>query len=150
MSAILQVPDVLKSLKPYLTLSSQLDQRNERNIAYYTRLYAVQVGMSWKTLPECKKFLFQLMDIIESTKNELKADESIQSQIVGQTVVEEYALKIFDKADDEDRKAKFNKNLVKSFYSAGLLFDVLNYFGDLSEDLIAKKTICQKKGYVFK
>lgn len=67
MSAILQVPDVLKSLKPYLTLSSQLDQRNERNIAYYTRLYAVQIGMSInKTLPECKKFLFHLMDIIES------------------------------------------------------------------------------------
>ena len=28
------------------------------------------------------------------------------------------------------------RNLVKSFYSAGLLFDVLNFFGELSEDVL--------------
>jgi hypothetical protein len=63
----MQLPEVLKNLKPYLTLAIQLDQRNEKNIAYYSRLYAVQIGMlTNKTLPECKKFLFQLMDVIEA------------------------------------------------------------------------------------
>jgi vacuolar protein sorting-associated protein VTA1 len=67
MTDFIQLPEVLKNLKPYLTLATQLDQRNEKNIAYYCRLYAVQAGMNInKTLPECKKFLFQLMDIIES------------------------------------------------------------------------------------
>jgi len=45
----------------------------------------------------------------------------------------------------EDRESKFTKNLVKQFYSAGLLFDSLNYFGDLSEDLVAKKQYAKRK-----
>lgn len=140
------LPDALKNLKPYLTLATQLEQRNDKNIAYYCRLFAVQHGMSInKTLPECKKFLFNLMDNLEATKNQNKNDESIQNQLVGQTVVEQYALKIFDKADEDDREAKFTKNLVKAFYSAGLLFDVLNYFGDLSEDLVVKKQYAKRK-----
>ena len=64
------------------------------------------------------------------------------------------------------------RNLVKQFYTSGLLFDTLNYFGDLSEDVIfisgcfeyfnfvnddfetkclvdSQKAICKKKGNVF-
>lgn len=79
--------------------------------------------------------------------------------MVGQAMVEKHALNIFNKADMEDREGKFTKfvvdflnydiccfmmydilkllirNLVKQFYSSGLLFDSLNYFGDLSEDV---------------
>ena len=29
------LPDALKNLKPYLTLATQLEQRNDKNIAYY-------------------------------------------------------------------------------------------------------------------
>ncbi len=49
------------------------------------------------------------MNLTKQTKNQFKNDESIQSQIVGQTVLEQYALKVFDKADDEDRRAIFSK-----------------------------------------
>ena len=61
------VPDLLKQIKPYLTLATQLDQKNEKCIAYYCRLYSVQRGMEInKTSAECKKFLIQLMDMLET------------------------------------------------------------------------------------
>lgn len=144
--ANLITPEALKAVKPYLTLASQLEQKNEKAVAYYCRAYACQNAMTInKTLPECKKFLAQIMDSLEATKAQHQNDDAIKSEMVGQTYVEEFALKIFDKADSEDRQANFNKNLVKQFYSAGLVFDCLNYFGELSEDLVAKKQYAKRK-----
>ena len=37
MSANLIAPEALKGIKPYVTLASQLDQRNEKTIAYYCK-----------------------------------------------------------------------------------------------------------------
>lgn len=68
-AANMQPPDALKALRPYMTLATQLDQRDERVIAYYCRLYSVQQGMQInRSAPECKKFLAQLMDILENVK----------------------------------------------------------------------------------
>lgn len=139
-------PDGLKAIKPYIVLANQLEQKGEVSVAYYCRLYSVQNGMSInKTQPECKKYLIGLMDILEQTKNQNKADEAIHSSMVGQALVERFALSIFSKADDDDRQSRFNKNLVKQFYSAGILFDVLNCFGELSEDLVSKKQYAKRK-----
>ncbi|CAF0789332.1 unnamed protein product [Brachionus calyciflorus] len=139
-------PEALKQIKPYMTLALQLEQKNERCVGYYCRLYSVQRGMEInKSAPECKKFLIQLMDLLEAIKKQNPSDESIHSEVVGQAVVEKYALRIFEKADDDDRQARFSKNLVKQFYSAGLLFDVLNCFGELSEDLVVKKQYAKRK-----
>jgi vacuolar protein sorting-associated protein VTA1 len=44
---------------------------------------------------------------------------------VSQCYVEEKALGLFAHADAQDRQGIFNKNVIKSFYTAGLLFDVL-------------------------
>lgn len=68
-------------------------------------------------------------------KKKYPNDESIHSEVIGQACVEKYALRIFEKADDDDRKSLFSKNLVKQFYTSGLLFDILNCFGELSEDV---------------
>ncbi|RNA12143.1 vacuolar sorting-associated VTA1 -like protein [Brachionus plicatilis] len=146
MSSNLNVPEALKQLRPYLTLAGQLDQKNEVCIAYYCRLYSVQKGMETnKSAPDCKKFLIQLMDLLEALKKKYPNEESIHSEIVGQACVEKYAIRIFDKADEDDRQARFTKNLVKQFYSAGLLFDILNCFGELSEDLVVKKQYAKRK-----
>ena len=40
-------------------------------------------------------------------------------------------MKLFLAADKQDRAANFGKNVVKMFYSAGVLFDVLETFGEL-------------------
>ena len=67
MAANSQPPEAFKQIKPYLTLATQLDQRDEKIVAYYCRLYSVQTGMQInRTAPECKKYLAHLMDVLEA------------------------------------------------------------------------------------
>lgn len=49
------------------------------------------------------------VSVICQTKKQNPTDESIHSEVVGQACVEKYALKIFEKADDDDRQSRFNK-----------------------------------------
>lgn len=105
-------------------------------VSYYCRLYAMQKGMEIdRKSPECRQFLVGLMNALEQTKKEHREMDAIQNEIVGQAHLENYALKLFLYADNEDRAARFGKNVVKSFYTAGMLMDVLGTFGPLSEDI---------------
>lgn len=74
------------------------------------------------------------MDWLESFKKANQDNEAITSEVVGQAHLENYALKLFQYADKNDREANFNKNVVKAFFSAGQVYDVLRVFGDLSEE----------------
>ncbi|KAK3522725.1 hypothetical protein QTP86_030800 [Hemibagrus guttatus] len=99
------------------------------------RLYAMQTGMKLDSkTPECRKFLMKLMDHLEMMKKELSTNESISQEIVGNAHIENYALKLFLYADNEDRSGRFHKNMIKSFYTSSLLYDVLSVFGELSEE----------------
>ena len=55
----------------------------------------------------------------------MAAEEAVTNEVVASAHVENYAVKLFLWADKEDRASHFNKNVVKAFYSAGILFDVL-------------------------
>ncbi|XP_062510551.1 vacuolar protein sorting-associated protein VTA1 homolog isoform X2 [Corticium candelabrum] len=85
------------------------------------------------------------MDRIEVTKKELAGHEAISNDIVGQAFVEERALKLFSYADTEDRAARFGMNVVKSFYTASILFDVLKQFGELSPEIPAQQKYAKWK-----
>ena len=63
--------------------------------------------------------------MILQEKKVLSHEEAITNEVVASAHVENYAVKLFLWADKEDRASHFNKNVVKSFYSAGILFDVL-------------------------
>ena len=55
----------------------------------------------------------------------MAAEEAVTNEVVASAHVENYGVKLFLWADKEDRASHFNKNVVKAFYSAGILFDVL-------------------------
>ncbi|GAA6081360.1 vacuolar protein sorting-associated protein VTA1 homolog isoform X1, partial [Tachysurus ichikawai] len=95
----------------------------------------MQTGMKLDSkTPECRMFLMKLMDQLELMKKELSTNESISQEIVGNAHIENYALKLFYYADNEDRSGRFHKNMIKSFYTSSLLLDVLCVFGELSEE----------------
>nr|XP_006008177.2 PREDICTED: vacuolar protein sorting-associated protein VTA1 homolog [Latimeria chalumnae] len=93
--------------------------------------------------PECRKFLSKLMDQLETMKKQLSDNDSITQEVVGNAHVENYALKMFLYADNEDRAGRFHKNMIKSFYTASLLIDVLAVFGELSEEKRKEKRALQ-------
>ncbi|KAM9317034.1 vacuolar protein sorting-associated protein VTA1 homolog [Gastrophryne carolinensis] len=85
------------------------------------------------------------MDQLETLKKQLGDCESITQEIVGNAHVENYALKMFLYADNEDRAGRFNKNMIKSFYTASLLLDTLSVFGELSEENIQHRKYARWK-----
>ncbi|XP_075968231.1 vacuolar protein sorting-associated protein VTA1 homolog isoform X3 [Anarhichas minor] len=121
-----------------------LRKRHQQNAS--CRLYAMQAGMKLDSkTPECRKFLVKLMDQLETMKKELGDNDSISQEVVGNAHIENYALKMFLYADNEDRQGRFHKNMIKSFYSASLLLDVLSVFGELSEENIQHRKYARWK-----
>lgn len=98
-------------------------------------MYGLETGLklSTKTSKETN-FLLKLMDWLETTKKELRDNEAITNDVVAQAHLENLALKLFLYADKNDRAGNFGKNVIRSFFTAATLYDVLTVFGELSEE----------------
>ncbi|TNM94550.1 hypothetical protein fugu_017309 [Takifugu bimaculatus] len=141
----MSLPPQLKPIQHHLRTAQEHETRDPV-VAYYCRLYAMQAGMKLDSKsPECRKFLVKLMDQLESMKKEMSDNESITQEVVGNAHIENYAIKMFLYADNEDRSGHFHKNMIKSFYTASLLMDVLSVFGELSEENIQHRKYARWK-----
>ncbi|XP_060096299.1 vacuolar protein sorting-associated protein VTA1 homolog isoform X1 [Heteronotia binoei] len=144
-SGLPPLPPQFKAVQHVLRTAQELDKR-EPVVAYYCRLYAMQTGMKIDSkTPECRKFLCKLMDQLEAMKKQLGDNEAITQEIVGCAHVENYALKMFLYADNEDRAGRFHKNMIKSFYTASLLIDVLTVFGELTDENVQHRKYARWK-----
>ncbi|KAG7257960.1 hypothetical protein CRUP_013517 [Coryphaenoides rupestris] len=148
------LPAQFKAVQHHIRTAQEHDKRDPV-VAYYCRLYAMQTGMKLDSKsPECRKFLIQLMDQLETMKKELADNESVSQELVGNAHIENYALKMFLYADNEDRAGSFHKGDERggAFPSVGtlapeenLLFDVLSVFGELSEENIQHRKYARWK-----
>lgn len=127
-------PASLKPIAHFLKCAQEHDNRDPV-VSYWARLHAVQVGlkMSTKQADETS-LLIAIMGWLETAKKENAANEAITSEVVAQAHLENYALKLFTYADQHDRASSYGKNVVKSFYTAGLIYDILLVFGELSDE----------------
>ncbi|KAF8787029.1 vacuolar protein sorting-associated protein VTA1 homolog [Argiope bruennichi] len=129
-------PPGLKAIQPYLKIAEEHEKRDP-SITYWCRFYAVQNGLKINDKsPENTNFFIKLMDWLENEKKSRREDETISNEVVAQAHIENYALKLFLWADNEDRAGRFNKNVVKAFYTAGFIYDVVNTFGEPSEEVL--------------
>lgn len=103
-------------------------------MAYWTRVYSLQIAIKSAKQPDEKAFLIKIMDWLESVKKSQKDNESITNDTVAQAHLENYAYKLFSFADSRDRNSDFGKNVVKSFYTSAMLYDVMTVFGELSDE----------------
>ncbi|CAI5741427.1 unnamed protein product [Hyaloperonospora brassicae] len=143
-----KVPPVFKPLLPFIRRAEELDRDTSRPesklIAYYCRQYAMELGIKLRehdASNEATDYLLSLMDRLEGEKDKLP--EFTQEE--GQVICEDFALEIFAKADDEDRAGIANKSTARTFYAAGTFFDILNQFGDASDDVVEKRRYCKYK-----
>uniref|UniRef100_M4A3J8 Vacuolar protein sorting-associated protein VTA1 homolog n=1 Tax=Xiphophorus maculatus TaxID=8083 RepID=M4A3J8_XIPMA len=139
------LPAQLRAIQHHLRTAQEHEKRDPV-VTYYCRLYAMQTGMKLDSkTPECRKFLVKLMDQLETMKKELNENDSITQEVVGNAHIENYALKLFLYADNEDRAERFHKNMIKSFYTSSLLMDVLSVFGELSDENIQHRKYARWK-----
>jgi len=137
----LTLPPVPASLRPvqhFLKIATEHDNRDPV-VAYWARLTALQAGLELdKSSAEALGILMPLMEWLETQKKMHKENDensAVVNEVVASAHIENYAMKLFLYADKCDRAANFGKNVVKSFYSAGVLFDVMQSFGELTPEV---------------
>jgi len=124
-------PQSLKAIQHFLKIASEHETRDPV-VCYWARLTALQSGMKLdKSSKEALAVLLPLMDWLETEKGNQNDNEAVSNEVVASAHIENYAMKLFLAADKLDRAANFGKNVVKMFYSAGILFDILETFGEL-------------------
>ncbi|EDV95900.1 vacuolar protein sorting-associated protein VTA1 homolog [Drosophila grimshawi] len=138
-------PASLKSIQHFLKLAQEHDTRDVV-IAYWARLYALQVGLKASTqTAEETQLLLAIMDWLEQMKKQHADNEALTNDVAAQAHIENYALKLFLYADKQDREENFGKNVVKAYYSSGVLYDILLTFGELSEEALHNRKYAKYK-----
>ncbi|CAN6479081.1 unnamed protein product [Victoria cruziana] len=123
-----------RQLLPYLQRADEL-QKHEPLVAYYCRLYAMDLGIQ---IPQkdrtstTKSLLVSLMNQLEKDKKSLKLNPEDHLHVEG------FALNVFGKADKQDRAGRADLNTAKTFYAASIFFEILGQFGDLQPEIEQK------------
>merc|ERR1711988_1274315 len=152
MASHISLPPLPNNFKPvgHLLKTAHEHETRDAVVTYWARLAALQNAMVIdKKSKEAKAVLIPLMDWLEKEKKVMSDNEAVTSEIVASAHIENYAMKLFEWADKEDRAARFGKNVVKSFYTAGNLLDVMQVFGELTPEILhARKYSKWKAAYI--
>lgn len=118
----------LKGIAPFLQRTEELVER-EPIIAYWCAYYAAQLGISAKVKDSASRtLLFNLLTALERLKNEIGPNDAVDMEDASAAYVENFALKVFKAADDEDRAGRASKATAKKFLAASNFFEVLKIF----------------------
>ncbi|VEN56735.1 unnamed protein product [Callosobruchus maculatus] len=137
-------------VKPIAHLLKLAEEHDDRNIvvAYWARMAACRLALKLvpgKKSPETANLIRTMLDWLETTKQENSENEGITNETAAQAIIENYALKMFEYGDQQDKAEVFNKNTVKTFYTAGMLMDVLDQFGSLPDEVREKRKYAKWK-----
>ncbi|KAI7868603.1 Vta1 like-domain-containing protein [Spinellus fusiger] len=135
----MSLPEELKYISPFIQRSQELAQRDP-TIAYYAQYYAIQLAITKGPKTEqTTAYLSHLLDSLEHLKSTLgDFKEAITDDLVGYAHVENFALKVFLNADNEDREGKASKKTAKTFVAASVFLEILKTFGELDPEIEAK------------
>jgi vacuolar protein sorting-associated protein VTA1 len=93
--------------------------------------YAAQVGISLKAVSTPNRtFLGALLTALENLRSSVGSSDAITVESAASAYVENFALKVFASADNEDRHGVPTRKTAKKFLAASTFFDVLNVFED--------------------
>jgi vacuolar protein sorting-associated protein VTA1 len=124
----LALPAELKKVTPYIRRAEELDRDKanpeSRLVAYYCRQYAVHTGISLAQSPASKTALGTILNDLEKEKVAMSAFTREESKFL----CTQFAEKIFQKADADDRAGLADKNTAKSFYAAASFMEILQQF----------------------
>jgi vacuolar protein sorting-associated protein VTA1 len=126
--ALPPTPVALKSIAPYLQRADEL-RAKEPIIAYWCTYYAAQIGIGLKAKDTASRnFLFELLGALEKMKKDIGPTDAIDIEAASAAFVENFALRVFAMADNEDRSGAGNRSTAKKFLAAANFLEVLKTF----------------------
>jgi vacuolar protein sorting-associated protein VTA1 len=133
----MNIPPELKKLTPFVRRAEELDKDTSspvsRLVSFYCRQYAVHTGIPLATSPPGKACLGELLSHLEKEKAAMDNFTREEAKFL----CRQFADKIFDRADGEDRAGEASKDTAKTFYAAASFMEILQQFysdEDTSED----------------
>ncbi|KAG0707475.1 Vta1 like-domain-containing protein [Suillus ampliporus] len=118
----------LKSIAPYLQRAEELVDK-EPVVAYWCAYYAAQLGINLKAKDTASRtLLLNLLNALERLKAQIGPNDAIDSEAASAAYVENFALRVFRMADDEDREGHATRSTAKKFLAAANFFEVLKVF----------------------
>ncbi|KAG0263782.1 hypothetical protein DFQ27_001607 [Actinomortierella ambigua] len=126
------VPEGLKVITPYLQRASQLAEK-EPIVSYYSNYYAAKLAIQ-KANKDNRVFIDSLLSTLEKQRKEIGENEAISNDLVGYAHIENFALKIFTRADDEDRQGQASQKTAKNYVAAANFLELLKVFGEIDSD----------------
>ncbi|KAF9015645.1 Vta1 like-domain-containing protein [Cyathus striatus] len=118
----------LKPITPYLQRAEELKSQDPI-IAYWCAYYAAQVGISLKARDTAARdLLFSLLGVLERMKQEIGPSDAVDIEAASAAYVENFALKVFTIADNEDRSGRAARSTAKKFLAAANFLEVLKTF----------------------
>ncbi|BGP07131.1 hypothetical protein JCM10049v2_002961 [Rhodotorula toruloides] len=128
------VPTELKPVSPYLARAHEL-AKAEPVISYWCTYYALQQGMSLRTKDaESQAFMLGLMDKLEEMKAQHTSNDAFTDDVAAAAYIENFGLKLFSQADNEDRKGKATRLTARKFLAAANFLELLSIFGEISSE----------------
>ena len=129
----------VKALQPFLQRAEELKGADPK-VAYYCRVFAMEEGLKVSNKSgELTALLGSLMETLERTK----PDAGLVSPEEDSAYCENFALRIFAKADALDRSGEARHPAAKTakmLYVASVFFEILNQFpGAEDQDTLAKQ-----------
>ncbi|KAI0756746.1 Vta1 like-domain-containing protein [Daedaleopsis nitida] len=122
------VPPELKSIKPYLQRADEI-AKNDPVISYWCAYYAAQQGIALKLKDSAARhFLFDLLGLLERMKTDLGPNDAVHDEPASAAYVENFALRVFAGADNEDRSGRHNQNTARKFAAAANFLEILRIF----------------------
>lgn len=99
----------LKSISPYLQRADELKSQDQI-MAYWCAYYAAQVGIAIKAKDTpSRDVLFALLGTLERLKKDIGPNDAVDMEPASSAYVENFALKVFAMADNEDRSGDPNR-----------------------------------------
>jgi vacuolar protein sorting-associated protein VTA1 len=101
-------------------------------ILFPSALYhAAQVGISARVKhPASRAYLSPLLNLLENLKKEIGPNDLVDNDVAAAAHVENFALRIFEMTDAEDRSGKATRGTAKKFLVSASLLELLQVFGD--------------------
>ncbi|BDA46061.1 probable vacuolar protein sorting-associated protein VTA1 homolog at N-terminal half [Coccomyxa sp. Obi] len=119
-----------KAILPFLQRADEVT-KIEPKVAYYCRMYAVEQGLALENRsPQIEGVLGALLAKLEKDK------PFINSGPDDQQYCENFAVKVFNRADKVDRAGRADKSTATTYYAASVFIEILRQWGELSPDLV--------------
>ncbi|CAK0749802.1 hypothetical protein CVIRNUC_001939 [Coccomyxa viridis] len=119
-----------KAILPFLQRADEVNTVDPK-VAYYCRMYAIEQGLALENRsPPIDGVLGALLAKLEKDKPSINIGEDDKLHC------ENFAVRVFTRADKADRAGRADKNTATTYYAASIFIEIMRQFGELSPDLI--------------